>query len=400
MKGRQFGAILLITGCCIGAGMLGLPVVSALAGFIPSTLAFVLIWLFMMITGLLVLEVNLWFHDDVSFISMAERTLGTAGKFLSGFLFLFLFYNLMVAYISGGGELCNDFAKEIAGVDVPGWVSSLFITVLLGIVIYISTAAVDLINRLFMAGLALTYLLLIGVGVPHINTDFLRHNDWSYVYVSIPVMVISFGFHNLIPSMVGYLDRNKNKIRTVIVVGSAIPLLIYLFWDGLIMGLVPVEYLRDSVDNGNMATRALKNVADQPWVGEIAEYFAFFALVTSFLGVALSLVDFLADGLQVSKKPSHRLLVTLLALGPPLFFALLYPNLFLWALGIAGGFSAVILFGILPALMVWKGRYQERVESKPLVAGGKPVLVIVILIACGIVVSQLIQELGHLGVFS
>jgi tyrosine-specific transport protein len=149
-----------------------------------------------------------------------------------------------------------------------------------------------------------------------------------------------------------------------------------------------------------MATRALKNVADQPWVSEIAEYFAFFALVTSFLGVALSLVDFLTDGLQVSKKPSHRLLVTLLALGPPLFFALLYPNLFLWALGIAGGFSAVILFGILPALMVWKGRYQERVESKPLVAGGKPVLVIVILIACGIVVSQLIQELGHLGVFS
>ncbi len=41
-QGSAIGATLLITGCCIGAGMIGLPVVSAKAGFIPSMLAMLL----------------------------------------------------------------------------------------------------------------------------------------------------------------------------------------------------------------------------------------------------------------------------------------------------------------------------------------------------------------------
>ena len=52
------GGILLVAGCCIGAGMLGLPVLSAQAGFAPSILMFFVCWLFMARTGLLLLEVN------------------------------------------------------------------------------------------------------------------------------------------------------------------------------------------------------------------------------------------------------------------------------------------------------------------------------------------------------
>ncbi len=39
-KNNLLGGILLIAGCCIGAGMLGLPVLSALAGFTPSLFMF------------------------------------------------------------------------------------------------------------------------------------------------------------------------------------------------------------------------------------------------------------------------------------------------------------------------------------------------------------------------
>jgi multidrug efflux pump subunit AcrA (membrane-fusion protein) len=61
----------------------------------------------MVSTGLLLLEVNLWFKDEVSIISMADRTLGTVGKIIGWAGFLFLFYGLMVAYISGTGELLD-----------------------------------------------------------------------------------------------------------------------------------------------------------------------------------------------------------------------------------------------------------------------------------------------------
>lgn len=108
-SGSLTGGILLVTGCCIGAGMLGLPVLSALAGFVPSTFMFFISWIFMVCTGLLLLEVNLWFQDEVSIISMADRTLGTIGKIVGWGGFLFLFFALMVAYLSGTGILISDF---------------------------------------------------------------------------------------------------------------------------------------------------------------------------------------------------------------------------------------------------------------------------------------------------
>ena len=46
-SGSVAGGILLIAGCCIGAGMLGLPVLSAIAGFEPSVILFFISWIFM-----------------------------------------------------------------------------------------------------------------------------------------------------------------------------------------------------------------------------------------------------------------------------------------------------------------------------------------------------------------
>src|SRR6478752_4022536 len=92
---KIFCSILLVSGCCIGAGMLGLPVISSLAGFIPSSLVFIIGWLFMAATGLLLLEANLWFNESASMVTLAGRTLGIGGKIIAWIGFLFLFYALM-----------------------------------------------------------------------------------------------------------------------------------------------------------------------------------------------------------------------------------------------------------------------------------------------------------------
>src|ERR1700730_18015751 len=107
-EGSSLEATFMIAGCCIGAGMIGLPVMSALAGFIPSSLAMLLCYFFATGTGLLILEATLWFDEKVNLISMAGFALGKAGKALTWFLFLFLFYCLFVAYIDGGGQLFSN----------------------------------------------------------------------------------------------------------------------------------------------------------------------------------------------------------------------------------------------------------------------------------------------------
>src|SRR3990167_8754362 len=102
---RIFGATMLVTGCCIGAGMIGLPVLSALTGFMPSLVAMVFCYLFTTVTGLLLAEATLWFDGNANLPSIVEFALGKIGKIITIILFLFLFYCLLVAYLDAGGSL-------------------------------------------------------------------------------------------------------------------------------------------------------------------------------------------------------------------------------------------------------------------------------------------------------
>lgn len=387
-KGSLFGGILLVAGCAIGAGMLGLPVLSAKAGFVPSTLTFILCWLFMVCTGLLLLEVNLWMGREISIVTMAEKTLGPVGKAVSWLVFLFLFYCLMVAYTAASGSLVIGFIHQLTGYRMETWMGNLIFSLIAGVLIYFGTMAVDWFNRLLMLGLVLTYIALVALGAQHVDTSFLAHRDWSAVTMVIPAAIVSFGYHNMIPSLNNYLNGNLRGLRLAIIIGSMIPLAVYLVWEWLILGLIPAEGFQAALDQGEMATQTLEQAVGASWVSDVAQAFAFFAIVTSFLGVALSFVDFLSDGLKIRKTQNAKILLLVLVLVPPFICALIYPTIFLMALNYAGGFGAVILFGILPALMVWKGR-DHHPHFPRLVPGGKWTLAAVILFSVWVMTLQL-----------
>lgn len=388
-KGALLGGILLVAGCCIGAGMLGLPTLSAMAGFEPSLWMFLLCWLYMVSTGFLLLEVNLWFGEEINIVSMAERTLGKAGKFVAWGVFLFLFYSLMVAYVAASGSLLVDFIQETTGVQWHTAFGSFLFTACFGLFLYFGTGAVDWFNRILMLGLIIAYVSLVIAGGSHVRMELLQHKDWSAATLVIPAVIVSFGFHNLIPSLTTYFRSDVKALKKTIVIGSAIPLVIYLIWEWLILGIVPFSDFKQVMDSGGIATEALNTVAGTSWILDAAEIFAFFAIITSFLSVSLSFVDFLSDGLKIKKTTLGRLLLIFLALTPPYLCALVYPDIFLSALNAAGGFGAVILFGILPALMVWRGRYIQHLGKKQLLPGGRIILTLLITFALAVMTLQL-----------
>lgn len=353
----------------------------------------------MLTTGLLVLEVNLWFGEEINIVTMAERTLGKYGKAIAWSVFLFLFYCLMVAYASGSGELFADFIHDITKSSIPAWIGSLLMVGVFAILIYLGTSAVDHFNRLLVAGLVVSYLLLVFLGGSHVNPEYLKHKDWTASILVIPAMIVSFGFHNLVPSLTTYLNHDAKRLRLTLVLGSALPLIVYLIWEWLLLGLIPVEGeagFREALNSGDITTRVLRTAVQGNLIVDIAQYFAFFAIVTSFLAVALSFVDFLSDGLHVKKTPRGKVFLCSLALLPPFIFAVVYPKLFLVALNYAGGFGAVILFGLLPAAMVWSGRYKKKLNREQMVPGGRFTLVLVILGSFVIIGLQLLQEIGGL----
>ncbi|MFN0064884.1 MAG: amino acid permease [Chlamydiales bacterium] len=392
--GSVLGGVLLIAGSCIGAGMLALPVVTGPGGFIPSMGCFLIAWLFMTLTGFLLLEANLTLGYKLSLVSLADKTLGPVGRFLCWVLFLFLFYSLGIAYIAASGSILQSILADLMGVLIPQWGGSLLFTTLFAAVLLIGTRFVDYANRLLMLGLVISYCALVFLGSFHIRLEYLLVSQWKYAFAALPVLVISFGFHNMIPSLAMYFEGDVKRLRITVLIGSLLPLLIYFIWQAVMLGIIPSQEIYSAIDQGEAATEALRSIAGQSWINAVAQSFALFAIVTSFLAQSLSLVDFLADGLKVPKIGIGRVLLVFLSLAPPFTLTFLYPGIFLRALNLAGGFSAVILFGIMPALMVWVLRYKKKIQMSPLIPAGRLLLSLILIVASSIFLLELAQELG------
>jgi len=394
-EGNIIGGALLIAGSCIGAGMLGLPILTGLCGFGPSLLMFFLSWAFMTLTGLLLVEVNGWFPRQVNLISMTETSLGKWGKNACWVFYLFLFYALLVAYISACGTLFSTLMKQHFHITVADWVGSLVFVLLFGWIVYRGTRPVDLWNRVLMLGKIASFLALVFLGVRYVSPKLLERSAPQYAVFSLPILVISFGFHNMIPSLMGYMKGNVARTRRSIWLGSLFALGVYLIWQLLVLGIVPLEGpsgIAQSLKKGEEASQAISGILGSSFVSYFATLLAFFAILTSFLAQALSLTHFWADGLKLSYKKQESLSLCMLTLFPPLFLAICFPQIFFKALNFAGGICAVILFGILPVLMVWKGRRAGGEHY--IVRGGKPLLAAIFLFALFVAFFQISQMVG------
>lgn len=394
-EGSLLGGILMVAGSCIGAGMLALPVTTGQGGFLPATVLFVLAWLFMTTTSLLLVEANLTLGHHLSLISLADRTLGHLGKAVTWIFFLFLFYSLGVAYIAASGDLVQLIARDLLGVPLPSWVGGSLFTLLFALVLLRGTRPVDHLNRLLMGGLIIAYAFLIFLGIGYVELPFLKVQNWSAAWGAVPILVISFGFHNMVPTLAHYYQGNGQKLRKALILGGAIALVIYLFWEVVILGIVPMErreLLAQAVNKGQAVTETLEQISGFSSVFILAQFFAFFAITTSFLTQSLSLIDFLADGFKVSKRGLARAGLILLAILPSFLFTFLYPGLFIAALNFAGGVTAVVLFGVLPALMVWKLRFKQQEAMPGLIPSGRPFLLVIIAISIAIFLQEVVSK--------
>jgi len=394
---KLVGGILLVSGTTIGAGMLALPVSTGAAGFFPSSLLFIAYWIYMTFTALLMLEVNLWMQPHTNLISMARSTLGTWGAAVSWGIYLFLLYSLTTAYIAGSGPIVVDFVQSVSGYVMPAWCGSIPLLLIFGFFVYKGTKSVDYVNRFLMIGLVVTYVAMTIFLTPHVEAALLKHMDWKYLLLGISVVATSFGFHIIIPSLTDYFDRDVAKLKKAILIGSSIPVVVYILWELLTLGIIPLNgpngifegYVKGA-NGAHLLTEALGNTT----IAMTARFFSFFAIVTSFMGVSLSLSDFLADGFKIKKTRGGRALLYALTFIPPLLITLTYPRAFLTALEYAGAFGVVTLLGLLPALMVWSGRYHKRFQSTFKAPGGKIALLMAMAVSLLVIGVEVANKIG------
>lgn len=390
-KSNLVGGTLLVAGTTIGGGMLGLPILTGAAGFLPAIVIFFLCWLCMAGTGLLFLEASQWLKGEANILSMAKTTLGNAGKGVSWVLYLFLFYCLTVAYMVGCGNLVVEFSQGL----IPDWLGPIVFVMLFAPLIVIPTALAGKLNSYMIVGLALFYFGFVFLGFRYVNVDLLKHADWSKSIQVLPIAFISFAYQGIIPTLATYMHHDAKNIRKAILIGSFIPFITYAVWEWLILGIVPLHGnggLLDSLKNGDNAITPLKHFINNPVIYDIGQAFAFLALFTSFLGVALGLRDFLADGLGIKKNLKGKIFLVFLVCAFPLVIAISYPHVFLIALNYAGGFGSALLLGLLPIVMAWRGRYHLHLTGERQLPGGKVILILLAAFIC----FEVLAESKHL----
>ena len=106
----------------------------------------------------------------------------------------------------------------------------------------------------------------------------------------------------------------------------------------------------------------LARLTGNTWSGTWIQLFLVASLVSSYIGILLSLFHFIQDGLKLTNRMGHRIVLTLITLAPPWLFGQYYPHGFLIALTYAGLFVC-ILNVVLPVVMVSLLRYRKMATT-------------------------------------
>jgi tyrosine-specific transport protein len=388
------GGVLLIVGTSIGAGMLALPVTSATVGYFDANIFLLISWLIMTVGALLVLEVNLYLPSGSNMISMAMETLGTKGKYLTWFLYLIFLYTLVSAYISGGSDVLQEVLSHI-NIRLPNFVASILFTLGLGTVVYNGIKIVDYFNRgLMFAKLGILILLMIIIS-PYVSATQLWLDKFQYLSGSLMVMVTSFGFASIVPSLRQYFDNDVKLLRKAIYIGSLIPLVCYIIWNTVLMGVLPQETLNQIAHDGHTTSGLIQQLNSKTHSYLITDFFRGFSaicMLTAFLGVSIGLFDFIADGLKMQKKGKSGAIIFACTFTPPLALVLFYPDAYLGALQFAG-LLCILLLLFIPTLMAYRGRYYKAFKSAYTLQGGKLALVTIGIIASALMLFAIMEML-------
>lgn len=416
-KGTVAGAVALIIGTSIGSGILALPQKTSPAGFLPSSLCIITCWGFLLVEAFLLVEINVGLLrrkrsrdketelEVISIRTMAQETLGEWGGLLATVTNVFLGYSSMVAYSSKSGEILYHL------INIPASLSGCFFTFIFAILIALGgTRATDQVNQWLTASMigllvAIEVLALLFGGW----SGFGGNGDWGKVPSTIPVVIFSLVYHDLAPVLCAYLEGDIRRIRASVLLGSLVPLLAFLIWNAIALGLSQqVDQIADPVES-------LMRVK---WSGVpfMVETFSLLAVGTSLIGTVLSFSQFFMEQLrnfswsspstELIENPNklvrirqwcrrNRTEFTAIAMvvAPTLVVSTNFPDAFTAATDIAGGYCMTVLYGVIPPAMAWAMQEKEcDFDDQKGLLKAWPALVGVEIFACGIVIEQILQD--------
>ncbi len=363
------GGSMLVAGTAIGAGMLGLPIISAGMWFYWSTALLVVSWFMMYRSSQALLEVNLHFKPGDSFHTLTLNLLGKKWAYINGFSVAFVLYTLVYAYVSGGGSVLQQALTPVLGIAPPRLLASLLFAFLLIACIWWSSRAVDRFSIILMIGLIIALVASISGMLKNINMATLLDREGTggsfiFIWCALSTYLTSFCFHASVPSLMKYMGNDGKTINRCLRYGTILALLCYFIWILAADGLIPRQDYKEVIalggNVGNLLSVAGDNLGDSI-IMRFLEAFSLLSVATSFLGAGLGLFDYMADLCNFDDSRLGRTKTMMVTLAPPMICGLIWPDGFLPAIGWAG-LAASIWSVIIPAMLLYTCRRKFLVN--------------------------------------
>jgi len=319
---RFWQAVITLTGTVIGAGFLGIPYVVARSGFLIGLAWMAIIAIVMMLINLILGEIVLSSKNVHQLPGYASKYLGKKTKIYILAASMISIYSALIAYIIGVSEslsfivLGNSHYIIIAGIVF--WISMIFVT-------YKGLRGFIKVEPLGVIGIIIVAILFALMNFSEINfSNFIGYNPQ---YLFFPFGVILFSFLGIfsIPEMRRVLKDDKKVMRKAIVVGCLIPLVVYVIFAGIVLGLYS--------DVPEVATIAF---------GRIGALLGIFAMLTSYLALSLALQDTYKFDFGISSRKAWALTAFVPIIS---FLLIIYFNItgFIGVLGIGGAIAGGLL---------------------------------------------------------
>ena len=341
-RNKMWIAATTLVGTIIGAGILAIPYVLAKAGFFYGAFLIVFIGLAFLILNLYVGEIVLRTKEQHQLTGYMEKYLGKWGKYAMAFSMIFGLYGALTAYLIGEGATL----RNLFGFGHPLMYSLIFFI----IVAFIIFRGIKATGKAELIVISLLILLVIIIGVLSFSKiDPSNFTFFHPAFFFLPYGVILFSFMGsvAIPEIQEELGNQKKIMKKAIIIGSLLPILIYLIFSLIIVGVIGFETFEALSPNERIATIALGS-ASHPVLGILANLLAVFAMFTSFLTIGTALVEMYHYDFGLSRRWS--LFITLAL---PLLATVINLTTFVTVIGLAGAIAGGV-DGILIVLAYWK----------------------------------------------
>jgi len=340
-----YEAIATLTGCIIGAGILGIPYVVVRSGFWTGMLVILVLGLAVMLVHLLAGEVTLRSNVCMQLVGYADKYLGKKGKYFMTAAMVIGVYGAHVAYTLGVSESL----MAIFGGSRIVW-AVLFYAVmsalLFGGLKWLERSEVGMELFKFIAFFVIVALLF---SSKHFSASRLIGFSWDSVLFPYGVILFAFAGTAAIPEVREEMKKCKLLTKRAIIIGSLIPIVAYVLFTAAVIG------------TSGAFTTEIATIGLAPVISGIGfvllHVFAILAMASSFIALGYALKESYRVDFHLPHWEAWALTVAI-----PSVLIMIGTRSFIGALQIAGTFAGGIA-GITIVLMHASAR--KRSQRKP-----------------------------------